>query len=310
MSYEWKIHTACATSSESVALFGTDIIGSFDADGAWGYETTEALKRKHNLCGKTLKKPNSTNTTECQEGLSEPCTHQNLSRHIFKKNHLMQRDKSLLKHIGLKTEWLRAGGARGSCWSSCMWLQGGLIWLCPTVQGLWWTAATTNEQFAYVWPLAPGCCSITVARASVRFLFCTSPSSPIHPWALVILSTLSCFPSFFFLFFTVLSSPTIFHLLSFLYLSSSFFSANTTDTGLSKALKCFYIKGNLASHSWCGGGSACCHRGSGREWWWRVPTARLSSSLVPLGEWCMFLWVEPKRDLLSLQSKFQNCSDL
>lgn len=194
-----------------------------------------------------------------------------------------------------------------------MWLRGSLIWLCDvsrwsgdTIQGLWWTAAlaaTTNEQFAYVWPLASERRSInhTSAIVAVGFQFCCSPlhlsHSPLRRLSLCSVS-LSCFLSstalrvflsllrlclHFFFFF----APSTYHLSLFSsYLSAYFLSVNSTDSEFSKTAKCFYIKGSFASHSWCGGEPACSHRGRGRDWCWRATTVRLSSALVPLGGTC------------------------
>lgn len=149
---------------------------------------------------------------------------------------------------------------------------GCLIWLCDvsqwsddTVQGLWWTAAlaaTTNEQFAYVWPLASEHHSInhtsTIGAVSFVASLPISPS-PSFPFA----GSVSC-PPLLSVSFSILPPPT-YHLFSLPCLLLSFFSHNSTDRGFSKTAKGFYTKGSFASHSWCGGVLACFHKGRGRE---------------------------------------------
>lgn len=92
------------------------------------------------------------------------------------------------------------------------------------------------------------------------------------------ISVFLCSPSFFPL-------PITFFLLR---ISQHFsFQCISKDSGFSKTAKCFHIKGSFASHSWCGGEPACSHRRRGRDWCWRVPTVRLSSTLFPLGGTCI-----------------------
>lgn len=160
----------------------------------------------------------------------------------------------------------------GSCWLSRMWLQGNggcLIWLCDvsrwsdnTIQGLWWTAAlaaATNEQFAYVWPLASERHSInhmsTAAAVGVSVLqlsFASSLSTPTP--SLHFLSASSqqfflCSPYIPLFFFPHYLTPSVFSV------SLSTFHI-IAQTGFSKTAKCFYMKTSFASHSWCGGGTA------------------------------------------------------
>ena len=247
--------------------------------------------------------------------------HQKLIWHIsepLKPGSLTDRQGACCSRQGWKTDTVKvsAGGARGSCWSSCMWLRGRLIWLCDvsrwpgdTIQGLWRTAAlaaTTNEQFAYVWPLASERHSInhTSAMAAVGFGLRFSPTR-LPSFARLSLRSISlscflsspalrvflCFPSKPPFFFPSPSPPppprTHAITSSLLRISRHLPSQWLAQTvGSQRQRNAFTLRGSFASHSWCGGGSACTHRGRGRGWCWRVTTVRLSSTLVPLGRTC------------------------
>lgn len=101
------------------------------------------------------------------------------------------------------------------------------------------------------------------------------------------LSVFLCFPSKPPFYFS--SSPPRTHAItsSLLHIARhlpSQWLAQTVDS--QRQRNAFTLRGSFASHSWCGGGPACTHRGRGRGWCWRVTTVRLSSTLVPLGRTC------------------------
>lgn len=187
-----------------------------------------------------------------------------------------------------------------------MWLQGHLIWLYDvsqwsgnTIQGLWWTvalAATTNEQFAYVWPLASKRHSInhTSAIEAVGSEFCCSPftSLPLQPLSLCSIS-LSCSlsPSALSVFLCSPSMPPF----PPRYLSPPLSSvsrkhlsfhrpAQTVDS--QRQRNAFTLRGALHLTA---GAEAGLHAPTEGEWgWcWRGTTVRLSSALVPLEGTCI-----------------------